>query len=102
MALSKPQAQGGRPFMAALSHWQTNRNISEEELSPQIPSNLLWAPWGVNRPAIRGRTAPSARNVQEINLYVFLAERVYLFDGTSHGLKPVLASDHRAKTGTPS
>ena len=88
--------------MAALSDRKANRNISEEELSPQIPSNLLWAPWGVNRPAIRGRTAPSARNVQEINLYVFLAERVYLFDGTSHGLKPVLASDHRAKTGTPS
>jgi hypothetical protein len=66
--------------MATLSDRKTNRNISEEELSPQL-SNFLWAAWGVNRPAIRGRTAHSARNVQEINLYVFLAERVTCLTG---------------------
>lgn len=100
MALPKPQTQGGRPLMAALTDRRTNRNISEEKLSPQMLSNLLWAAWGVNRPTSRGRTAPSARNIQEINLYVFLAEGVYLFDGPSHSLKPILAGDHRAKTGT--
>jgi len=100
VALPKPQTQGGRPLMVTLSDRKTNRNISEEKLSPQMLSNLLWAAWGVNRPASRGRTAPSAMNVQEINLYVFLAEGVYLFDGPSHRLEPVLAGDHRAKTGT--
>ena len=100
MALPKPQTQGGRPLMAALSDRKTNRNISEERLSPQMLSNLLWAAWGVNRPATRGRTAPSAMNAQEINLYVFLAEGVYLFDGPSHSLKPVKAGDYRARTGT--
>jgi hypothetical protein len=100
MTLPKPQTQGGRPLMAALNDRQTNRNIGPEKLSPQMLSNLLWAAWGVNRPASRGRTAPSAVNVQEINLYVFLAEGVYLFDGPSHSLKPVVAGDHRARTGT--
>jgi nitroreductase len=54
----------------------------------------------VNRPGSGGRTAPSAINVRDIDLYVFLPEGVYLFDAVAHGLKPVLAGDHRAKTGT--
>ena len=98
--LPKPQLQGGRPLMQALADRKTNRTISEERLSPQMLSNLLWAAWGVNRPATNGRTAPSAMNVQEIDLYVFLAGGVYLFDAPSHSLTPVVAGDHRAQTGT--
>jgi SagB-type dehydrogenase family enzyme len=86
--------------MAALSDRKTNRDISERKLSPQIVSDLLWAAWGVNRPATNGRTAPSAMNVQEISIYVFLAEGVYLFDAQAHSLKPVAAGDYRAQTGT--
>jgi len=86
--------------MQALSDRKTDRDISDEKLSPQMLSNLLWAAWGVNRTATRGRTAPSAMNVQELDLYVFLAEGVYLFDALSHSLKPVLAGDHRARTGS--
>lgn len=100
MALPKPQIQGGRPLMQALSDRKTIRNISEEKLSPQTLSNLLWAAWGVNRAANNGRTAPSAMNAQEVSLYVFLEQGVYLFDEKSHSLKPVVAGDHRAKVGT--
>ena len=100
LALPKPQIQGGRPLLQALSDRKTTRNISEEKLSPQMLSNLLWAAWGVNRPANNGRTAPSAMNVQEISVYVFLEQGVYLFDEKVHGLKPVVAGDHRAKAGT--
>jgi len=100
LALPKPQIQGGRPLLQALSDRKTTRNISEEKLSPQMLSNLLWAAWGVNRPANNGRTAPSAMNVQEIGVYVFLEQGVYLFDEKVHGLKPVVAGDHRAKAGT--
>jgi hypothetical protein len=98
--LPKPQLQGGRPLMQALAERKTNRNISDERLSPQMLSNLLWAGWGINRPGAGGRTAPSAMNVQEIVLYVFLAEGIYRFDAASHSLKPVLAGDHRAQTGS--
>ena len=100
MDLPKPQTQGGRPLMAALSDRKTERNISEEKLSSQMLSNLLWAAWGVNRPATRGRTAPSGMNAQEINLYVFLERGIYLYDGPSHSLKPILAGDYRATTGS--
>jgi len=100
LTLPKPQIQGGRPLMEVLRDRKTSRNISDEKFSPQMLSNLLWAAWGVNRPVVRGRTAPSAMNVQEIELYVFLAEGVYLFDGPAHTLKPLLAGDHRARTGT--
>jgi nitroreductase len=99
MALPKPQIQGGRPLMQALSDRKTIRNISQEKLSPQMLSNLLWAAWGVNRAANNGRTAPSAMNAQEVSLYVFLEQGVYLFDEKSHSLRPVVAGDHRVKAG---
>jgi nitroreductase len=100
LPLPKPQTQGGRPLLQALNDRKTTRNISQEKLSPQMLSNLLWAAWGVNRPANNGRTAPSAMNVQEISVYVFLEQSVYLFDEKAHGLKPVVVGDHRAKAGT--
>jgi nitroreductase len=100
MALPKPQRQGGKPLLEALNERRTNRNIGEEKLSPQTLSNLLWAAWGVNREDGGLRTAPSAMAVREMDIYVFLPEGVYLFDAAAHGLKPVLAGDQRAKTGT--
>jgi SagB-type dehydrogenase family enzyme len=99
LALPRPQLQGGRPLMQALSDRKTTRTISEEKLSPQMLSNLLWAAWGVNRPANNGRTAPSANNAQEISVYVFLEQGVYLFDEKAHNLKPVAAGDHRTAAG---
>ncbi len=87
--------------MEALRDRKTNRDMRAQMLSPQTISNLLWAAWGVNRPATNGRTAPSAFNVQEIDLYVFLAAGVYLFDGPRHSLRPVIAGDHRSVTSSP-
>lgn len=100
ISLPKPQMQGGKPLMQAIGERKTERNISEEKLSAQMLSNLLWAAWGVNRPATKGRTAPSARNVQEMELYVFVAAGVYRYDAFGHSLQPVLAGDHREKAGT--
>jgi len=42
-----------------------------------VLSNLLWAAWGINRPDGR-RTAPSARNWQEIDVYVATPRAVHL------------------------
>lgn len=56
------------------------RGLSDKKLSLQTLSNLLWAACGVNRKkgpfGISGRTAASASNSQEIDLY---AANVYLF-----------------------
>jgi len=99
IALPKPQTQGGKPLMQALAGRKTTREIGEKRLSPQMLSNLLWAAFGVNRPG-GNRTAPSAMNVKEMDIYAFLPEGIYLFDANVHSLKPILAGDHRAESGT--
>ena len=98
--LPKPETDGGKSVLAALQERRTIRRISEKKLPPQVLSNLLWAAFGVNRKAGPfgqvGRTAASASNSQEIDLYVALPEGVYLYEAAAHRLVPVLAGDHRA------
>jgi nitroreductase len=76
---------------------QTRREFSPGSLSLQTLSNLLWAAWGINRPDGR-RTAPSASNRQEIDVYVALAEGVYLYNAQIHQLEPVAKADIRLET----
>ena len=97
--LLKPQTDGGRPLMQVLKDRKSSRAFSTEKLPLQVLSNMLWAAWGVNRAESGKRTAPSARNWQEIDVYVALAEGLYLYDAKAHTLKPVLAEDIRAMTG---
>jgi nitroreductase len=97
--LPKPQTDGGRPLMQALRDRKSSREFSPEKLSPQVLSDLLWAAFGVNRPDSGKRTAPSARNWQEIDIYVATAEGLYLFDAKPHQLKQVLTEDIRAMLG---
>lgn len=99
IALPKPQTEGGKPLMQVLQTRQSAREFSSQKLPPQVLSNLLWAAWGVTRPDDR-RTAPSASNRQEIEIYVALSEGLYLYDAPPHALKPVMAADVRGKTGT--
>ena len=63
-------------------------------------SNLLWAADGINRPESGKRTAPSARNFQEVDVYVALPEALYLYEAKTHSLTPVVAEDLRGMTGT--
>jgi SagB-type dehydrogenase family enzyme len=98
VSLPKPQMEGGKPLMQALKDRQTSRSFSSEKLPEQVLSNLLWAADGVNRPDGK-RTAPSAVNWQEIDVYVALADGLYLYDAKANVLQPVLAQDVRAATG---
>ena len=50
---------------------------------------------------IPGRTAASASNSQEIDLYVALQEGVYLYDAVNNRLAPIVAGDLRADALTP-
>jgi len=102
--LVKPETDGGKSVLAALKTRRTNRNVSAETLPPQMLSNLLWAAFGINREegALRGRTgrtAASASNSQEIDLYIALPEGVYLYEAILHRLSPVVSGDFRAKSG---
>jgi SagB-type dehydrogenase family enzyme len=97
--LPKPQVDGGKPLMQVLKDRKSSREFSSEKLPLQVLSNLLWAASGVNRPESGRRTAPTAANWQEIDIYLTMAEGLYLYDAKSHLLKPVLAEDIRALAG---
>ncbi|HWH69003.1 MAG TPA: nitroreductase family protein, partial [Candidatus Sulfotelmatobacter sp.] len=103
ITLPKPETEGGKSVLAALKERQTTRTISARELPPQLLSNLLWAAFGVNREkgsfGKAGRTAASASNSQEIDLYVARPEGVYLYEAVPHRLTPVIAGDFRARAG---
>ena len=53
--------------------------------------NLLWAAWGQNRPDGR-RTAPSARNKQNLKVYVNKQDGLWLYDAAAHGLERIAAA----------
>ena len=97
--LPKPQKDGGKPLMQVLKDRKSSRSFSSKKLPMQVLSDLLWAAFGVNRPDSGKRTAPSAVNWQEIDIYVALAQGLYLYDAGAHILKPVLAEDIRAAAG---
>jgi hypothetical protein len=101
--LPVPEKEGGKSLLAALQSRRTTREISSKALPPQVLSNLLWAAFGVNREEASfnkpGRTAPSASNSQEIDLYVALPEGVYLYEAVPHRLAPVVAGDFRQRAG---
>ena len=100
IALPAPRTQGGMPLMEALKARRTSRSFSPKKLPKQVLSDLLWAACGVNRRDSGKRTAPSAMNWQEVDVYVTVAEGVYLYNAKAHRLEPVLAQDLRPMTGT--
>ena len=99
ISLPAPQTEGGMPLMQALKQRHSTRAFSAQPLSPQTLSNLLWAGFGISR-ADGHRTAPSAMNWQEVDLYVATADGVYLYDAKANALQPVAAGDLRAVAGT--
>jgi SagB-type dehydrogenase family enzyme len=97
--LPTPQVDGGRPLMQVLKVRSSSRSFSPEKLPSQVLSNLLWAAFGINRPDLGKRTAPSAMNWQEIDIYVAIADGLYLYDARTQILKPILSEDIRVMTG---
>jgi len=97
--LPAPQTDGGRPLMQVLKERKTQREFTPDKLPMQALANLLWAAFGINRPDGR-RTAPSAMNWQEIDIYVATGDGLSLYDAKTNRLEPILAQDVRAATGT--
>jgi SagB-type dehydrogenase family enzyme len=97
--LLKPQLDKGRPLMQVLKDRSSSRSFSKEKLPLQVISDLLWAAFGVNRTETGKRTAPSAVNWQEIDIYVAMSDGLYLYDAKAHMLRPILSEDIRAMTG---
>jgi len=98
--LPAPRMEGGKPLMQALKERQTSRDFSAKKLPAQVLSDLLWAAFGVNRPESGKRTAPSARNWQEMEIYVVMEDGTYLYDPQSNKLRGVVKGDLRKMAGT--
>jgi nitroreductase len=97
--LLTPQPGGGSALMQLLWKRRSSRQFSPEPLSVEVLSNLLWAGFGINRPDGK-RTAPSAMNCQDIDIYVILPDGLYLYDQKANQLKLILAEDLRGFAGT--
>jgi len=84
----------------ALSRRASARAFASDPLSAEQLSALLWAAGGVNRPTVGGRTAPSAHNWKEIDIFAVLAQGSYRCNANDHRLELVKAEDLRSLTGT--
>jgi SagB-type dehydrogenase family enzyme len=90
--------KGGKPLMQCLKDRKTDRSFAAKKLPVEVLSNLLWAACGINRSDSGKRTAPSARNWQEIDVYVALEEGLYLYNAKTHTLDPLIKTDLRKAT----
>jgi nitroreductase len=99
ITLLKPDKTRGLPVMQALDVRASTREWPAQKLNAQDLSDLLWAANGVNRPSEGKRTAPSAMNAQDIDIYAFMEEGIYLYDAQKHLLNPVVSGDYRSLPG---
>lgn len=98
LTLLPPQTSGGTGLMQALASRRSIREFTPAPLPLQLLSNLIWAAAGINRPD-GGRTAPSALNAQEVEVFVALPDGAYRYDPGLHALELVARSDVRRVTG---
>ena len=85
--LSKPESAHADALLKVLAKRSSSREFAPDPLPVSVLSNLLWAAFGINRPDGR-RTAPSASNRQEIDIYVAAPDSLYLFDAKAQALLP--------------
>jgi len=83
--LPPPAKTGGAPLANALAARKSTRVFADIPIAPQQMSNLLWATAGVNREDGRF-TYPVARGRQDMALYVFTQNGVFLYNPISHML----------------
>ncbi|NMC65436.1 MAG: SagB/ThcOx family dehydrogenase [Acidobacteria bacterium] len=93
--LNEPNKKRGLPVMEALAVRASASQWSTQDLSAQDLSDLLWAANGINRPDNGKKTAPSAMNAQDVDIYVFLKDGAYLYEAKTHSLIEVVSGDQR-------
>ncbi|MDR3665744.1 MAG: nitroreductase family protein [Ignavibacteriaceae bacterium] len=97
--LPAPQINIGKPLMQVLNSRQSTRSFDTKPLPMQDVSNILWAAFGINRSEEGKRTAPSAKNWQDIDIYIFLPEGVYIYRAKENKLEKITGIDLRSLAG---
>ena len=93
--LEAPDKAGGIPVFKAFAERKSSREFAAGALKPKDLSTLLWAANGINR-ADGKRTAASAMDRRDVDVYALLPEGAYIYDAKAHALNPVAAGDFRA------
>lgn len=93
--LPAPDLTRPATLMQALSDRHSTRTFAETALTDNVLADLLWAANGVNRPDEGKRTAPSAMNRQEVDIYVLRADGAYRYDAAANALTRVGSEDLR-------
>jgi nitroreductase len=97
--LPAPSFAPGASLELALRQRRSERNFATDSVPLASLSTLMWAAGGINRPENGHRTAPSARNWQEVSVYAVLAEGAYRYEPATHRLLLLSAMDLRGLTG---
>jgi len=100
--LPPPQLNSGKSLMQSLKERKSERSFAAKKLPVNVLANMLWAACGINRPDADKRTAPSAMNRQQIDVYVATSDGLFLYEAKGHSLKPITSQDIRALTGKQS
>ena len=99
IALPAPQWDRANPLLQILANRRSAREFSPRPLPTEVLSTLLWAAYGINRPRNGGRTAPSAHDWQEIEVFAALGDGTYRYDAEAHALRLKKTGDLRGLTG---
>ena len=100
IALPPPDTSNGMPLMNALKNRRSTKEFATQTLPQEQLSNLLWAAFGINRPESGKRTAATAVNCQDIDIYVVFTDAAYVYDAQEHCLIPVVDRDVRSLAAT--
>jgi hypothetical protein len=98
--VSPPMPTGAMSLAQALRLRKSANELQSKDLPTNKLLELLWAAWGINRVNGSLRTAPSAINAQEIDIYVLLAEGAYLYLAKENTLSLIVTLDLRDKAMT--
>lgn len=98
--LPPPDTSGGMPLMQALKNRMSTKEFVAQTIPQDQISNLLWAAFGINRPESGKRTAASAVDCRDIDIYVVLEDATYVYQAEGHRLTPVVNRDVRALAAT--
>jgi len=92
--LPTPEKNLSMTLMDALNKRHSERSFSDQPLSDQQLSQILWAACGVNRADGR-RTNPTAINAQDIDVYVCTKDGASLYNAKDNTLTEVTNEDIR-------
>jgi SagB-type dehydrogenase family enzyme len=98
--LTAPDLTKSKPLLQVLKERKSTKAFDTKPLPRETLSHLLWAAFGINRSESGKRTAATAVNCQDIDIYVVMAEGVYVYQAQQHSLMPVLARDVRPLAAT--